>query len=1009
MKSKTLLLVAAMVASSVAIAGGNLHSNDRSAEVTFIKDNKRMPDVSYQAHLRQSAPWQNYLQSHGTWYVTFNEENAKPHRAYGKPIQTAGSDAQSKALNFINNFLTDFDIPVGELNYMGADVGDKLTYVNFFQEAQGLKVLFSRMTVKMDNNDRVIMWGADVYPNINIDIVPTITEAAAKSVATNGINETITSNTVESELFILPIPENKNNVYKLVYKVNVETMGDDGIPSNYHTLVDAHSGEIHYRQNMVMHHDHGGHNNQRGGNIDVHTEATVYTTHTYDPSSVEPLPNMDVTINSNNYMTDGNGDLSTTETGPASATFTLSGSWSTIYRNNQTPSFTTTLNGGANTVSFDSDALVQERSAYYHVNTVHDYHKTWLPAFTGMDISLTTNVDLTTGDCNAFYNGSSINFYADGNGCLTYANVADVVYHEYGHGINDKYYQSQSSIFQNGGMNEGYADVWAFAITENPLLGVGGDAVDPTGLIRRYDIDPKVYPVDLVGQVHADGEIIAGAWWDTYLNLGSDMNATMALFRDAYPGLQAATPNGNEGQAFTEVLLDVLQADDDDADITNGTPNGIAIHDAFALHGIYLLSNATLNHTAILEEDENVPVTIDADLTLTFPFSNYLNDVLCFYKVNTGAWNQVPMNNVSGNNYTVDIPAQPVGTLISYYLGVDDNVFADVAAVTPIGAADTPYPGLPNYILVGCDLEATDDVGDFVSEFPGNWSLNQPGDNNTTGDWEVTVPIGSFSDLNGDGNPDTNDPDALVQPDYQHTPGGDICFVTGNANSTTDGIGTNDVDGGHATLTTPTIDLSSYTNPIFSYWRWYTNNPPSGANPGADWWQVAISDDGGSSWASIENTVVGQREWRRNAFRVNDYVTATNNVQIRFIVSDSIHIGQNLDGGSLIEAALDDIQLWDDASADAVDDLDANSIGLNVYPNPVTTNATMEFSLPISTEVTFSITNAIGQIVLNKDMGKMTKGNHQLPISAQGLSDGVYMINLTMENQVVTKRITIAR
>ena len=38
--------------------------------------------------------------------------------------------------------------------------------------------------------------------------------------------------------------------------------------------------------------------------------------------------------------------------------------------------------------------------------------------------------------------------------------------------------------------------------------------------IRRYDIDPKVYPEDIVGEVHADGEIICGAWYDTHLLLG---------------------------------------------------------------------------------------------------------------------------------------------------------------------------------------------------------------------------------------------------------------------------------------------------------------------------------------------------------------------------------------------------------------------------------------------------------------------------------------------------------
>jgi hypothetical protein len=41
--------------------------------------------------------------------------------------------------------------------------------------------------------------------------------------------------------------------------------------------------------------------------------------------------------------------------------------------------------------------------------------------------------------------------------------------------------------------------------------------------VRRYDVEPKVYPQDLVGEVHADGEIIAGAWWDVNENFGFDL------------------------------------------------------------------------------------------------------------------------------------------------------------------------------------------------------------------------------------------------------------------------------------------------------------------------------------------------------------------------------------------------------------------------------------------------------------------------------------------------------
>ena len=147
---------------------------------------------------------------------------------------------------------------------------------------------------------------------------------------------------------------------------------------------------------------------------------------------------------------------------------------------------------------------------------------------------------------------------------------------------------------QNGGLNEGYADIWALSLTTSPILGIGFYDNDPTGFVRRYDQDRKVYPQDLVGEVHADGEIIAGAFWDLYLNLGS-MTQMLDLFKYVYDsGVDG--PDGDEGSIYTDILLEVLYADDNDGDLSNGTPNDNDIIDAFNQHGITLLSNAVISH-----------------------------------------------------------------------------------------------------------------------------------------------------------------------------------------------------------------------------------------------------------------------------------------------------------------------------------------------------------------------------------------------------------------------------
>ena len=87
--------------------------------------------------------------------------------------------------------------------------------------------------------------------------------------------------------------------------------------------------------------------------------------------------------------------------------------------------------------------------------------------------------------------------------------------------------------------------------------------------------------------------------------MGNDMNAMMTLFTEAFAGLAGEHAQRHRGQAYRDVLIDALQADDNDGDITNGTPNGNEIVEAFAIHGITPISNAELDHTPIEATVEN--------------------------------------------------------------------------------------------------------------------------------------------------------------------------------------------------------------------------------------------------------------------------------------------------------------------------------------------------------------------------------------------------------------------
>lgn len=957
-------------------------------------------ELLHQQTLRTMSAWQNFMNQNGSWYVHFDEASGMPHRAYGSPLEISGNALEEKALNFAMQKLSAFQIPTTDLHSFGAIAKGKYSYVNFRQYYQNLEVIGSRYMVKFYGS-QVVAFGCDVHSAIDINVVPEISIASAKSNAASGIGNNIVSIQADEQNFILPIVVNGVYEYRLVFKILVKTIAGVNVPANYETLVDAHTGEVLSRINTVLHsHVEGtpgkpckpGCAHESAVVVTANVVGQVYENNPYETAVTMGMENIYITSANVDYQADENGDVVLPVNPSSSATIALQGPWSRVATAGIMPSMNVTLLDGQNNFSINSISNIKERTAYRSVQKIHDFMKLWMPAdFSGMDFQLPTNID-EAGDCNAFYDGASINFFDIGNGCNASSLVADVCFHEYGHGINDNYYQSLGGSFDNGAMGEGYADFWAVSCNNNPQLGIGFYTanMDP---LRRYDLEPRVFPSDISGEVHNDGEIIMGAWWDTHLLLGSDWNVTMPLFIETYAGMQAEASNGNEGIAYTDVLIDLLQADDNDGDITNGTPHGNEIVDAFYIHGITLISNAELSHTPILFANTPDPISFETTLDLQFPFTQYLQSVNCFYKINNGNWVTLQMVEETSNDYSAEISSQPAGTVIAYYFGTYD-INGSISAVIPIGAQLTPA-NLPYYRLIGLEEIGVQDSDN--NEFFGSWQLGITNDNATTGEWVEDSPIGSYS----------ADPVTIVQTDAQHTLNGEFCFITGNANSSTAAVGTNDVDDGKTTLQTPSMNLTSYVDPVISYWRWYTNSPVSGANPGQDYWQVRISNNNGNTWTYVENTKVSDASWRRNAFRVSDYVTPTAQVKMQFIASDSTHIGQNLDGGSLVEAALDDFILYD-AIVTGVNEINISENSISIYPNPARDQISIRVNNRQGGVAEIQLINSTGQLAFSTQL-KTSPGLRNYSLELPEMAEGIYTVKYISDEFFSDKKIYIAK
>jgi hypothetical protein len=98
---------------------------------------------------------------------------------------------------------------------------------------------------------------------------------------------------------------------------------------------------------------------------------------------------------------------------------------------------------------------------------------------------------------------------------------------------------------------------------------------------------------------------------------------------------------------------------------------------------------------------------------------------------------------------------------------------------------------------------------------------------------------------------------------------------------------------------TPVYDLTGFEQATLSFWYWYSNN--GSGNPNEDAFLVQASSTGGAPWIQIDAINTNLNSWAMKEYRLDNYIPMSADVRVRFIALDE---GA---GGSLVEAALDDI------------------------------------------------------------------------------------------------------
>ncbi len=276
------------------------------------------------------------------------------------------------------------------------------------------------------------------------------------------------------------------------------------------------------------------------------------------------------------------------------------------------------------------------RSGFYHLTNINRKAATFFPTNTWLAGLLTANMNINN-TCNAFWNGSTVNFYRSGGGCSNTGEISAVFLHEWGHGMDT----NSGGAASDKGSGEAVGDTFAFLETKVSCIGknfrpgvnctnctsctgvrdvaefgLGGahtiakpaNIASDTGIncdrlacpYLSGGISPYQGPMGYEG--HCESYIASSANWDLAQSLVSRYGTTAGWAAMDSIWYKSLTPSKSayrvvsggkcnpaavvDGCGSTNWYTVFLTADDDDGNLANGTPNACRIWDAFTAHGI---------------------------------------------------------------------------------------------------------------------------------------------------------------------------------------------------------------------------------------------------------------------------------------------------------------------------------------------------------------------------------------------------------------------------------------
>lgn len=745
-------------------------------------------DAGIQHQLQQQDFWREFEKQNPSWKARFDQQTRLPYRAWGKGISFDISAPQTleKELRKWIDGQDVFGVKSSSLRIKDLAQNEKTGrwYIHFDQVKQLSQpvynaqkdeviqeVMFWRSGVDFRlQEDKMTQFTAQTHPNVggdwevNIDAIEALNIAQSEGPAPSSFHWN-----KDADLVILPLEVDGVLSYKLCWKIFSETEAPRG---KWISFIDVETGDLLNVYNEVR-----------------FLEGTIlgeHDTRTIDGDfSVSPLTLLNIDGNALRTEADGTYSWDTEE---ESADISLVGRRvKVINKDGDEAQFTIT--GGEYLVTTD-DGHQAEIDQYVFHSHITSWAEQWASHINSQWSQIQSNVNLDD-TCNAHFDGE-VNFYKAGNGCNNTGRIADVAYHEWGHGFH--YYNLLSGEY-DGAMSEGIGDSIAFFQTEDyrisPYFGQNGY------YIREVSTNYS-YPEDIVNEVHQDGLIFAGAVWDLWEIMKDDLGD-----EEAYETIIPIFVEGlRGGPSIPEVFDEFVFADDDNGDLSDGTPNLCALVDAFGMHGLGFNGGGglfSLDHEPLsnqVEASEGFPIVADIEIFAEQCLSSSLDSSTLYYSIDGGdSWDTTELD-IRSDLVEGFIPPAISGTEILYYISIEDT--EGNSTTVPSGGSINPYSFyIGDLEEIYCtDFEA-DDGGFTHSLLSGE---NQEG----ADDWLWGTPAGV---------------------------GGDPAFASSGSKVWGNDLG-GEINGQsyngeyqnekHNQLLSASYDVSGYETVVLSYDRWLT-------------------------------------------------------------------------------------------------------------------------------------------------------------------------------------------